>query len=220
MPSYRRSSAGDHPQCKRHAAKLRLPDGIPQLDTAVGLWTTTQRLEWELDALLVMALVHTFRQVPVRLRGITTPLRKLQQRLHAKDAAHAHLAGFVLSAMGAGGLEVIWGAMDEPELQHACRVPVEAAGALSRSWKLSRLVQEMVEDTFDLYPEAKSISRQRGRPYRGGQEFSLPHGRSLSLSCWIDFYYCQVTGPCMYHVPSWLALGATIVYSGTSSLEA
>ena len=218
---YRRASAGDHPQCKRHAARLRLSDGLPQLDVAVGLWATTQKLEWELDALLVMALIHTFRQVPVRLRGITTPLKKLHQRLSAKDAAHAHLADFVLSAMGAGGMEVIWGAIDDPELQHACRVPVEAAGALSRSWKLSRLVQEMVEDTFDLYPEAKAISRQRGRPFRGGQEYSLPRDFRLFCPAGLTSILARSQGfACIMCLLGVLALGATIVYSGACWLEA
>ena len=174
-----------------------------------------------MDALLVTTLVHTFRQVPVRLKGITIPLRRLHQRLHAREAAHAHLAGLVLSALGAGGVEVVWGAMDDPELQHACSVPVEAAGALSHSWKLTRLVQEMVEDTFDLYPEAKSISRHRGRPYRGGQEYSLPHeDLSLCLAGLTSTIVRSRGLACIMCLPGVLALGATTVYSGTCSLEA
>ena len=168
-----------------------------------------------------MALVHTFRQVPVRLRGISTPLRKLHQRLHAKDAAHAHLSGLVLAAMGAGGMEVIWGDMDGAELQQRCQVSLEAAGALSRGWKLSRMVQEMVEDTYDLYPEAKSISRHRGRLHRGGQAFSLPHDVPLLRPAGLTATSVRSQGlACIMCLLGVLALGATIVYSGTCLLEA
>ena len=106
--------------------------------------------------------------------------------------------------MGAGGMEVIWRDMDGVELQQRCQVSLEAAGALSRGWKLSRMVQEMVEDTYDLYPEA-----------------SLPHDVPLLRPAGLNATSVRSQGlACIMCLLGVLALGATIVYSGACLLEA
>ena len=188
---YSQSARGTHPQGKRHAAQLLLPEGLPALSIATGTMDQATRADWELDAWLISSLIHTFLRRRVQLCGLTLSMHKVKAKLMARACANAHLVGVALASIDNEGVVGDWNTLPTYVIPGAWQLDMEKANALTTMRAIAVGVQEIIEDSYDLFPVSRDISRSHGNSHRGGQETLPSHDATLALPDGMTFTYCR-----------------------------
>ena len=188
---YSHSARGTHPQGKRHAAQLILPEGLLALSIATGTMDQVTRTDWELDAWLISALIHTFLRRRVKLCGLTLSVNKVKNKLMARACANAHLAGVALASISNEGVVGDWSVLPDYVVPGAWQLKMEKAIALTTMRAIAVGVQEIIEDSYDLFPVSRDISRSHGNRHRGGQEPYPSHDVLLAVPDGMTLTYCR-----------------------------
>ena len=89
---YRRIDGGLHPELKRHSAQLTADDIIPLPGQTVSRCDCYTRHMWEMDALIIAALVSIIKAVSVTISGLQAPLTTLWSDIVLMRSSNVYLS--------------------------------------------------------------------------------------------------------------------------------
>ena len=168
---------GHHPQLRQSAARCGVWGQDQLMLQARSLASTKQRHSWEVEALLLAAVIAIMKRCQVVLYGLTCQLWKLWDEVAGRRHANAHLSEMVLQAramISVGNLE------DEPDISTFMNneqpkkhlYSVEVIEELEFMNDASNRMAKFCEKMSELYPMASLLSRNHGC-WRGGDWLPL-----------------------------------------------
>ena len=125
----------------------------------------------------------------MQLCGLTLSMNKVKTKLMARTCANAHLVGVALASIDNEGVVGDWSTLPPYVIPGAWQLDMEKANVLTTMRAIAVGVQEIIEDSFDLFPVSRDISRSHGNIHRGGQETYPSHDVLLAVPDGMTFTY-------------------------------
>ena len=174
--AYQEIKDGLHPCLQRHAAVWKLDHPADLQEKQRIAWSTKKqytRKEWEIDTVMSAVILAVMARCNVAVAGLKTPLASLRNIMLTKHGANNHLVDTVLAHWSCLSLVEL-----EPKVhselvgalkKHQWRAPEQYRPVLDTNYDMAIRLNEVIVETFSLYPGAHSISRFHG--HRGGIHF-------------------------------------------------
>ena len=161
--------------------------------------STTTRLQWESDALMLATIVALRCNQLVFISGLNHALDRLWHHLDSYKGSNLHLLPVLQHARPRVHVELgpcQEHALTKNQLRDALDVPFQASRLLEKNVVLARKVALLVDHLGDSHPYATGISRHHG-DLRGGHFSGVDSGADLVLSPWVLAAILFFLGACL-----------------------
>ena len=176
---YRKIDGGHHPELKRHSAQLTIDDDIPMPGQATSRWDCYTRSMWEMDAVIIAALVSIVKGVTVTISGLHDRLDSLWDGITLMRSSNVYLGRLCLTARR----RIVEDPNADPDdvvLWEECMPPSEVMEKWNLQYATATKLVSFLERFLEYFPVAHQASRSHG--IRGGCRPLPVVGLSVTLT--------------------------------------
>ena len=164
---YLKQQGERHPELRRHAAQITSDDQVPLPGQAISRCDVYTRRLWELDTLILAAMIAILKPVRVEIGGLACEWEQLWQDLLLHKSSNAYLARMCQAVRGR--LRAVDNVDHDDVVVWTHLLPPQAVvDRWNQQFVVAGKLQKFYEGFLDCYPTAHRASRQHG--LRGGFE--------------------------------------------------